>query len=261
MSPEPRSVSEVRLNESLGSLSGCLVDSDADQLTRQRHVKRRALALSIFLQSAVLAALIMVPLFSKAERIGLNIVTPMPPYSHYHNASHNADAQTPRHHSQQNVCRFCPPRSIPHSIATTDNKSSTSETDGAPQIGDNIPGALDSVIPLSDSRQRVLPPPEHQITRPQVVHVTRIDPAMLIHRVEPVYPILAKQTHREGRVEMRAVIGTDGTIQSLQIISGDPLFLVSAREAVQQWRYRPTYLNGQAVEIDTFITVVYVMQH
>ncbi|HUE54463.1 MAG TPA: energy transducer TonB [Candidatus Udaeobacter sp.] len=84
---------------------------------------------------------------------------------------------------------------------------------------------------------------------------------MLIHRVEPVYPPLAKQIHKEGRVELRAIIGTDGTIQSLEVISGDPLFLLSAREAVEQWRYKPTYLNGQPVEIDTFITVVYLMPH
>jgi protein TonB len=90
--------------------------------------------------------------------------------------------------------------------------------------------------------------------------MTSVDPAMLIHRVEPVYPVLAKQVHREGRVEMRAVIGTDGTIQSLQIISGDRLFERSAREAVEQWRYKPTILNGQPVEIDTYITVIYTMQ-
>jgi protein TonB len=263
MSPEPRSVSEASPKESLGSLSGCLVDGDAEQRTRHRRVKRRALAISIFLQSAVLAALILLPLLSKAERISPKIVTPMPPFSHYHNASHRPDVQPPRHHSQQNVCHICPPREIPHSIAITDDRSSKSETDDAPSIGDNIPGAIDSVIPLSDSRQRVLPPPiaERQTTRPQIVHITTIDPAMLIHRVEPTYPFLAKQTHREGRVEMRAVIGTDGTIQSLQIISGDPLFLLSAREAVQQWRYKPTVLNGKPVEIDTFITVVYTMRN
>jgi len=84
---------------------------------------------------------------------------------------------------------------------------------------------------------------------------------MLIHRVEPIYPFLPKQIHREGRVELRAIIGTDGTIQSLQVVSGDPMFLSSAIEAVQQWRYRPTILNGQPVEIDTYITVVYTMQH
>jgi protein TonB len=84
---------------------------------------------------------------------------------------------------------------------------------------------------------------------------------MLIRRVEPVYPVLAKQTHREGRVELRAIIGTDGNIQSLQVVSGDSLLVHSALEAVQQWRYKPTILNGKAVEIDTFITVVYTMQH
>jgi len=80
---------------------------------------------------------------------------------------------------------------------------------------------------------------------------------MLIHRVEPVYPALARQLGRAGRVELRAVIATDGTIQSLQVVSGDPLFYQSAIDAVRQWRYRPTVLNGEPVEIDTFITVIY----
>ena len=80
---------------------------------------------------------------------------------------------------------------------------------------------------------------------------------MLIHRVEPMYPTLARQIGRAGRVELRAAIATDGTIQSLQVVSGDPLFYQSALDAVRQWRYRPTVLNGQPVEIDTFITVIY----
>jgi protein TonB len=91
--------------------------------------------------------------------------------------------------------------------------------------------------------------------------MTHLDPAMLMHRVEPVYPPLAIHTHREGHVELRAVIGTDGTIQSLQVVMSDPLFNQSAMEAVQQWRYRPTVLNGQPVEIDTYITVIYSMPH
>src|SRR6266446_5958495 len=86
---------------------------------------------------------------------------------------------------------------------------------------------------------------------------THIDPAMLIHRVEPMYPTLARQIGRAGRVELRAVIATDGTIQSLQVVSGDPLFYQSAMDAVRQWRYKPTVLNGEPVEIDTFITVIY----
>jgi len=91
------------------------------------------------------------------------------------------------------------------------------------------------------------------------MHVTHIDPAMLIHRVEPVYPTLARQIGRAGRVELRAIIATDGTIQSLQVISGDPFFYQSALDAVRQWRYKPTVLNGEPVEIDTFISVIYNM--
>jgi TonB family protein len=84
---------------------------------------------------------------------------------------------------------------------------------------------------------------------------------MLTHRVEPQYPPLARQIHREGQVELHAIIATDGSIQFLQVVSGDQLFLQSAIDAVSQWRYRPTSLGGQPVEIETYITVIYTLQH
>jgi periplasmic protein TonB len=264
MSLGPKKIREPIASENLGSLSGCLVDGDAEQRQRQRRVRRRALAVSVFLQSAVLAALVLVPLFGKTQRIALAFAVPVPPYSPYRRAPQNPGPPPPREHNPQNTCRFCAPLSIPHTIVTRDDSSSSTQTDDAlpPGIGDNIPGAGAGLINLSDPRQRVLLPlTEHQVARPQVLQMTHVDPAMLIRRVEPIYPPLAIHIHKEGRVELRAIIGTDGTIQSLQIVSGDPLFLISAREAVQQWRYKPTYLNGQPVEIDTYITVVYVMPH
>jgi TonB family protein len=84
---------------------------------------------------------------------------------------------------------------------------------------------------------------------------------MLSFRVEPVYPALPKQLHREGRVELRAVIATDGSIQLLEAVSGDPLFYQSALSAVREWRYHPTILNGVPVEVDTHIIVVYSLPH
>jgi periplasmic protein TonB len=265
MSPEPNKVSGEIPEESLGSLSGCLVDGDPEQRTRERQVRRRALAISILLQSAVLATLILVPLFGKAEHIAFAVVTPIPPYSPHRNVSQNSGAQRPRPSGQKPACRFCAPTNIPPTIVTRDNTSSVTETDETllEGIGQNIPGALEGAIPLSDPRQTG--PGRENIERrseqPRIVHITRLDPAMLIRRVEPVYPPLARQTHREGRVELRAIIGTDGTIQSLQIVASDPLFDISARDAVQQWRYKPTILNGQPVEIDTYITVIYTTQH
>jgi TonB family protein len=265
MSPEPKNVSEAIHEENLASLCGCLVEGDAEQRTRERCIRRRALAISIFLQSTVLAALILVPLFGKTQRIALAYATPIPPYSSYRQAPQNPGAPRPHPTGPQNPCRFCAPSSVPHTIATRVADSSDGQTDYSQLsgIGDGIPNVGDGLMNLSDPRRTVLPPPhtEHQVTQPQVVRMTQLDPAMLIRRVEPKYPALAIQTHREGRVELRAIIGTNGTIQSLQVVSGDPLFLMSAKEAVEQWRYKPTYLNGQAVEIDTFITVVYTMQH
>ena len=89
------------------------------------------------------------------------------------------------------------------------------------------------------------------------IHIGTIEPALLTRRVAPIYPALPKQIRREGRVELHAIISTDGSIQSLEVISGDPLFYQSALQAVREWRYRPTILNGQAVEVDTHITVIY----
>jgi protein TonB len=94
-----------------------------------------------------------------------------------------------------------------------------------------------------------------------ILHVTQIEPAMLIHRVEPIFPTLARQTGRAGHVELQAIIGTEGSVRSLQFLSGDALFYQSALEAVRQWRYKPTVLNGVPVEVDTHITVIYSLNH
>jgi protein TonB len=82
---------------------------------------------------------------------------------------------------------------------------------------------------------------------------------MLVRRVEPAYPALARQLRRSGQVHIRALISVDGSIESLQVMDGDPLLLQSAKDAVLQWKYRPTYLNGQPVEVETIITVVYTL--
>jgi protein TonB len=71
---------------------------------------------------------------------------------------------------------------------------------------------------------------------------------------------LARQIRKSGKVELRALIAIDGTVQSLEVVSGDPFFVSSALEAVKQWRYKPTYLNGNPMEVDTYITVIYTLQ-
>jgi protein TonB len=257
---DSRKVSGKIPEESLGSLHGCLVEGNSEQRGRERRVRRRALATSILIQTAALALLVWLPLFGKAERIALAIATPIPPYSPYKGTQHDTGVQHP-HAQRHNVCHFCAPTNIPPIIVNHDSNPPSDGTDDAPQgLGSGISGGPE-LIPIPDVRANVPPPVDHHPARPSILHRTQLDPAMLIRRVAPVYPPLAKQIHKEGRVELRAIIATDGSIQSLEVVGGDPMFYQSALEAVRQWHYKPTILNGQAVEIDTHITVIYNMSH
>lgn len=85
--------------------------------------------------------------------------------------------------------------------------------------------------------------------------VSVLTEAQLVNRVEPVYPHVAAIAGIQGQVKLHAIIARNGSIQSLNAISGHPLLVRAALDAVAQWRYRPYYLNGEAVEVETFITV------
>jgi len=81
----------------------------------------------------------------------------------------------------------------------------------------------------------------------------------LVRQPKPVYPPLAKQARISGTVKFTAVIGKDGSIQNLQLVSGHPLLVQSAQDAVKQWVYQPTTLNGEAVEVITQIDVNFTL--
>jgi protein TonB len=85
--------------------------------------------------------------------------------------------------------------------------------------------------------------------------VSNLSEGQLINRVEPAYPKPAALAGVQGEVKLHAIIARNGRITSLNVISGHPLLVQAALDAVSQWRYRPYYLNGEAVEVETFITV------
>jgi protein TonB len=82
---------------------------------------------------------------------------------------------------------------------------------------------------------------------------------LLIHKVQPVYPPLAKQARISGSVVLQAVISKDGSIEKLQVVSGHPMLVQSALDAVKQWKYKPYFLNGEPVEVDTQVTVNFTL--
>ena len=83
--------------------------------------------------------------------------------------------------------------------------------------------------------------------------------AKLIHKVVPVYPALAKQARIQGAVHLMGVVAKDGTMQNLRLISGHPLLAKAAMDAVLQWVYRPTLLNGEPVEVTAPIDVTFTL--
>ena len=82
----------------------------------------------------------------------------------------------------------------------------------------------------------------------------------LSHKVDPIYPAEARASRTEGSVILHAIIGTDGRVRDLNVVSGDPVLADAAMIAVRQWRYQPTKLNDAPAEVDTTVTVTFQMR-
>ncbi|HEY1263459.1 MAG TPA: energy transducer TonB [Terriglobales bacterium] len=119
------------------------------------------------------------------------------------------------------------------------------------QLGGVIGGIVSSTSALT-AVPRLAPVTPKRVRVSQGVTV-----GLLLHRVEPTYPVLARQARIQGEVVLTAVISKDGRIENLQLISGHPLLVAAALQAVQQWRYRPFFVSGEPVEVETTVTVTF----
>jgi protein TonB len=124
-------------------------------------------------------------------------------------------------------------------------------------------GVIGGIISAAPVAAPPPPPPKVEVQKPKEIQRIRVggnvQQAKLIYAPKPVYPPLAKQARIQGVVRLQAVIGVDGTIQNLQVLSGHPLLIPAALEAVRQWRYQPTLLNGEPVEVITQIDVNFTL--
>jgi periplasmic protein TonB len=106
------------------------------------------------------------------------------------------------------------------------------------------------------------PPPPPKVEKKEVQRIRvggNVQQAKLIRRPQPIYPPLAKQARIQGVVRLQAVISKDGTIQELKAVGGHPLLVPAALDAVKQWVYQPTLLNGEPVEVVTQIDVNFTL--
>jgi TonB family protein len=121
-------------------------------------------------------------------------------------------------------------------------------------------GGIIGSVPTAPPPAPLPPPDASNPVTPQRIRVGGfMQQAKLIQQAKPVYPTLAKQARISGVVKLNAVIGKDGTIQNLTVASGHPLLVPAAMEAVKQWVYQPTLLNGEPVEVVTQIEVNFTL--
>ncbi len=129
-----------------------------------------------------------------------------------------------------------------------------------PGIGGSGDGPLIGLFPTNPGPPSLEPKPAES-ARMRIKVSVGVEAAKLIYGPRPEYPRLAVIARVQGTVRIHAIIGTDGTVQHLTVLSGHPLLIASARDAVANWRYQPTLLNGEPVEVDTEIDVIFKLNN
>jgi protein TonB len=166
------------------------------------------------------------------------------------------------------------PKVIPKEVATIKEEELPPPTSGVAGVVGGVPGGVAGGTPggvlggIIGSVPSAAPPPpppppkkvEEKPAAPQRIRIGgSVQQAKLVRQPHPVYPPLAKQARIQGQVKLSAIISKDGTIQKLEVISGHPLLVPAALEAVKQWVYQPTLLNGEPVEVITQIDVNFTL--
>ena len=237
-----------------------LLETSWDQRSRRSWITFTSLGL----QSVVIGLLLLISLLTT---VGLPSSRVLQPPMSFGAPPPPAPAVERQHRTQvvqSNLDENRPvtPRSFPPKAAIID------EVGPPPQVSYSTgPGTKDSIGDdtsgdvwkgLGTGRPAIGPPPAPTPT----IHTFRTSSILegsLIRRVQPAYPPLARSVRVQGAVVLAALIGKEGTIENLRLISGHPMLVPAAIAAVSQWRYRPYILNGEAIEVETQITVNFIL--
>ncbi len=246
--------------ETLGAkmFTGSLLQASADQ-----RLRRSWTTLSSFgLQALAMGLLLLLPLV-RPDRIPLlhRLATPVSlgqPVPEAPPMRARAGSATPSPSNVLNT-RVLEPTRIPIGI-TQIAEEVPPQPFGALGTGtatgavSGVPNGIPSLDGSGTKPVLATPPaPSHPI------RVSHMDPGSLIYQVQPVYPPLARTARIEGPVVLAALISKDGTIENLRVLAGHPMLVRSAEEAVSKWRYRPYILNSVPVEVETQITVNFLL--
>jgi protein TonB len=220
------------------------------------------LAQTLVICLVLLATIAYTPLLPAARFAAVILEPPKPPAG-----PQSVPEQTPVVQPERYTGELTQPTRIPDRARIVD-PAEAPRISGVPYPGvvGAMPGIPHGVIDSIGSRVPPPKPPEPAVKAPEPpatgpVHVSSsLQAARLIRRVEPIYPQLARQARISGQVRLRAMISADGAVDQLTVLSGHPLLIRAAVDAVSQWRYRPTMLSGRATPVATEIEVNFVLR-
>jgi protein TonB len=215
-----------------------------------------AVTLSAIVQTLILGVMILIPLiYTEALPKGmLNtfLVAPAPPPPPPPPQPIVKAVKAPK---IINIQKMVAPTVIPKNISIVKDEAPVIYTNSGAGVEGGTGDVLGGLVGGGPSA----PPPPKPAT-PQRIRVGgNVEAASLTNKVTPQYPPIAKTAHVSGTVILHAIISKDGSIQELQYVSGPPLLMKAAMDAVKEWRYKPTMLNGEPVEVDTTIDVVFTL--
>jgi protein TonB len=152
------------------------------------------------------------------------------------------------------------PSHVPTSIATGDDSATPAPQIGIGGSGIGLPigSYSDLNLPITGNRPMPVAPKASSPSKP-VFRTSTMLQGSLLRMVKPTYPPLARTARIEGPVILEALISKAGTIQNLHATSGHPMLTPAAIDAVRQWQYRPYILNGEPIEVETQITVTFLL--
>jgi len=222
--------------------------------------------ISFFLQAILLGVLILIPLiYTEAlpkQQLMTFLVAPPPPPPPPPPPAAAPVVRTKPIQSEVINGQLRTPTQIPKKVEMIKEEEAPPPSSAIGGVVGGVPGGvpggqMGGVIGGIISSTPVAVP---KVATPQRVRVSQgVTEGLLLHKVTPQYPPLARQARISGSVVLQAVISKDGTIQGLRLVSGHPMLAPAAIEAVKQWRYKPYILNGEPVEVDTQITVNFTL--
>lgn len=241
-------------------LNNCLMDSDAEARIRSTHRRQRATVIALSIEAALVAGLALWPMVTTGSAPAEIVMLPRIPY--HRNDAQKPETTQPRTPSarpqQTDAILLQPPQRIPVRI---DRASSATTQSKAPAIpGPDLwdTGQTPDVATGTGDDASLIPPPRP--FSPRIIQQSEgVQSGLLVYRVDPRYPQIAVNARISGTVELRAIIGRDGRVRSVEVLSGSVLLAPAAVAAVREWRYKPTLLDGEAVEVETHVTVHFVL--